>query len=220
MFLERAVVGAGLEQRLPHRGADHAHERRAARPARARPGTRRGRADARSGRGRRAARDARDRRAAGARRGRQGAECDRACGAHAQPAHSGGRQGVVRAACVEHGLVAWAARAPASAAVCRWSRAWRSSRPSGSIAKPQRALDKQAGSVLEWQQYTADALVTLARQRQRTTTDGIKRSPTTLIVHLSEDAPPLLEGAGPLSPETAERLTCDARRLTIKPTRA
>ena len=30
--------------------------------------------------------------------------------------------------------------------------------------------------------------------------------------------PPMLEGAGPLSPETAERLTCDARRLTIKPT--
>ena len=28
--------------------------------------------------------------------------------------------------------------------------------------------------------------------------------------------PPLLEGAGPLSPETAERLTCDARRLTIE----
>ncbi len=37
------------------------------------------------------------------------------------------------------------------------------------IAKPQRALDKQAGTVLEWQQYTADALVTLARQRRRQT---------------------------------------------------
>ena len=36
-------------------------------------------------------------------------------------------------------------------------------------------------------------------------------------MHLSDDAPPLLEGAGPLSPETAERLACDARRLTIKP---
>ena len=46
---------------------------------------------------------------------------------------------------------------------------------------------------------------------------GATRSPTTLIVHLSDDAPPLLEGAGPISPETAERLTCDARRLTIKP---
>ena len=46
----------------------------------------------------------------------------------------------------------------------------------------------------------------------------MRRSPTTLIVHLSDDAPPLLEGAGPLSPETAERLVCDARRLTIKPT--
>ena len=36
-------------------------------------------------------------------------------------------------------------------------------------------------------------------------------------MHLSDDAPPLLEGAGPISPETAERLGCDARRLTIKP---
>ena len=36
-------------------------------------------------------------------------------------------------------------------------------------------------------------------------------------MHLSDDAPPLLEGAGPISPETAERLTCDARRLAIKP---
>jgi hypothetical protein len=46
---------------------------------------------------------------------------------------------------------------------------------------------------------------------------GVKRSPTTLIVHLSGDEPPLLEGAGPLSAETAERLVCDARRLAIKP---
>ena len=46
---------------------------------------------------------------------------------------------------------------------------------------------------------------------------GVRRSPTTLIVHLSDDQPPMLEGAGPLSPETAERLGCDARRLTIKP---
>jgi len=45
----------------------------------------------------------------------------------------------------------------------------------------------------------------------------LKRSPATLILHLSEDAPPLLEGAGPISPETAGRLGCDARRLTIKP---
>ena len=27
----------------------------------------------------------------------------------------------------------------------------------------------------------------------------------------------MLEGAGPISPETAERLSCDSRRLTIKP---
>ena len=87
------------------------------------------------------------------------------------------------------------------------------------IAKPQRAADKKTGSVLEWQQYTADALVTLATQHSgRGGADGgIKRSPTTLIVHLSDDEPPLLEGAGPISPETAERLACDARRLAIKP---
>ena len=36
-------------------------------------------------------------------------------------------------------------------------------------------------------------------------------------MHVSRDEPPLLEGAGPLSVETAERLVCDARRLTIKP---
>ena len=41
--------------------------------------------------------------------------------------------------------------------------------------------------------------------------------PTTVIVHVSEDAPPFLEGAGPVSVETAERLACDARRLAIKP---
>ena len=43
-----------------------------------------------------------------------------------------------------------------------------------------------------------------------------RRSLTTLIVHIGDEGPPLLEGAGPLSPETAQRLACDARRLTIK----
>ncbi len=39
-----------------------------------------------------------------------------------------------------------------------------------------------------------------------------------MIVHLSEDGtPPFIEGAGPISVETAERLCCDARRLVIKP---
>ena len=70
--------------------------------------------------------------------------------------------------------------------------------------------------MLEWQQSAADALVTLA-QRDGEPTAARRRSPTTLIVHVSDDAPPLLEGAGPISVETAERLTCDARRLTIKP---
>ena len=71
--------------------------------------------------------------------------------------------------------------------------------------------------MLEWQQSAADALVTLAQHGGAKHGGGVRRSPTTLIVHLSDDAPPLLEGAGPISPETAERLTCDARRLTIKP---
>ena len=57
----------------------------------------------------------------------------------------------------------------------------------------------------------------LAMRRGGSGDGGVRRSPTTLIVHLSNDAPPMLEGAGPISPETAQRLTCDARRLTIKP---
>ena len=36
-----------------------------------------------------------------------------------------------------------------------------------SIAKSQRAADKQAGTVLEWQQSAADALITLARHAGR-----------------------------------------------------
>jgi HNH endonuclease len=84
------------------------------------------------------------------------------------------------------------------------------------IAKQQRAIDKKTGTILDWQQSAADALVALTG---RAGSDGeIERSPTTLIVHLSDDAPPLLEGAGPISRETAARLTCDARRLTIKVT--
>jgi len=59
------------------------------------------------------------------------------------------------------------------------------------IAKPQRALDKQAGTTLDWQQSAADALVTLTR-RAGSDDNAVKRSPTTLIVHLSDDAPPLL----------------------------
>ena len=84
-----------------------------------------------------------------------------------------------------------------------------------SIAKGQRAAAKKTGEILDWQQSAADALVTLTGRSG--SAGGVKRSPTTLIVHVSENGPPLLEGSGPLSPETAERLTCDARRLTIKP---
>jgi Domain of unknown function (DUF222)/HNH endonuclease len=85
-----------------------------------------------------------------------------------------------------------------------------------SIAKTQRAFDKKDGTILGWQQSAADALVTLARQSGGSA-DGARRIPTTLIVHVSDSGPALLEGSGPISPETAERLTCDARRLVIKP---
>ena len=54
------------------------------------------------------------------------------------------------------------------------------------IAKPKRAADKKAGTpVFEWQQYAADALVMLAT-RDGVDGGGVKRSPTTLIVHLSD----------------------------------
>ena len=56
------------------------------------------------------------------------------------------------------------------------------------IAKAQRAADKQAGSVLDWQQSAADALVTLAQHGGGGERGGVRRSATTLIVHLSDDA--------------------------------
>jgi hypothetical protein len=90
------------------------------------------------------------------------------------------------------------------------------------IAKEHRADDKARGEVLEWQQYTADALLTLATRSGDAgeggdgAGGGLRRSSTTLIVHLSEDTPPLLEGAGPISPETADYLACDSRHVTIK----
>ncbi len=84
------------------------------------------------------------------------------------------------------------------------------------IAKQRRAADKQSDSVLGWQQYTADALVSLT-EHDGTSSDGVQRRNATVILHLSPDAPPMLEGAGPVSPETAERIACDARHMTIKP---
>jgi hypothetical protein len=83
------------------------------------------------------------------------------------------------------------------------------------IAKAQRAADKRDGVVLDWQQSAADALVSLARH-DRADGGTVRRSAATVIVHLPDDAPPFLEGGGPISPETAARLGCDARRLTIK----
>jgi hypothetical protein len=80
------------------------------------------------------------------------------------------------------------------------------------LAKEQRAIDKRDGVVQKWQESAADALVALAQQ---TDGKGAGRARATLIVHVGDSAPPLLEGAGTISRETAERLACDARRLTI-----
>jgi hypothetical protein len=84
------------------------------------------------------------------------------------------------------------------------------------VAKATRAKDKKTGPTLAWPQYTADALVTLAT-RTGSSEQGVRRSPVTMVVHLSPDEPPMLEGSGSISPETAERLCCDARRITIQP---
>src|SRR3954453_17346032 len=66
------------------------------------------------------------------------------------------------------------------------------------LAKAARADDKKkTGATLEWQQYCADALVPAATRGGQ---DGPRRSNATIIVHLSPDAPPMLEGAGPISP--------------------
>ena len=69
-----------------------------------------------------------------------------------------------------------------------------------SIAKPLRAADKKAGMpVLEWQQYTADALVTLATQPQQrrrwceAQSDDADRAPS------ARTNPRSLEGTGPVS---------------------
>ena len=103
-----------------------------------------------------------------------------------------------------------------SAADCRSSKAPPSSRPSASIAKTAARRRQEA------RHDPRVAAIGRGRARharpagRRRAATASRRSPTTLIVHLSDDAPPMLEGAGPISPETAERLTCDARRLTIK----
>ena len=168
VLVQRAVAGADLEQRLPHRAAHHAHQRCAARPARTRPRAEHRGADARPGRSRRRVRDPRERRRARARRGRQGAQRDRAGRAHARSAGGGRRPGAVRASFVEHAWtrgkreLALSGRLPLEQGAAFEHAIW-------NIATEQRAIDKHAGTVLEWQQSAADALVALARQRRAAT---------------------------------------------------
>ena len=81
------------------------------------------------------------------------------------------------------------------------------------IAKQQRAADKQAGSVIEWQQSAADALVTLAQHGGGER--GVRRSATTLIVHLSDDAAAVHRGrraAQPRRPPSGSPATRGASR--------
>lgn len=81
------------------------------------------------------------------------------------------------------------------------------------IAGEQHAADRRDGVAHEWQHATADALMTLVERG----IDGAHgRGRATLIVHVGEGGPPVIEGAGPTSPETAERLACTARRLVIR----
>ena len=96
LLVQCAVARTALEQRLPHRAADHAHEQRAARPAGARPRAEHRLAHARPGRSRDALRDPRERCRDRAPRGRQAAERDLARGAHDRPAQGGRRPGAVR----------------------------------------------------------------------------------------------------------------------------
>jgi len=83
-----------------------------------------------------------------------------------------------------------------------------------SDAKARRAIEKRDGIVLDWQQSAVDALVALVTRTA--TGSGAKRPTAQLVVHVSDDTPPMLEGAGPISPQTAERLTCGQPRLYIK----
>ena len=181
----------------------------------ARPRAEHGRVDARPGRRRRRVRDTRERCRARACRGRQAAERDRAGRAHARAARGRRRRGAVRAARAEHDVDARSARAvserPAAARAGRRSSSRRSgTSPSSSAPPTSRPAASSTGSS---RPPTRSSHSPNTRGGER---GGVRRSPTTLIVHLSDDAPPMLEGAGPLSPETAERLACDARRLTIK----
>ena len=140
---------------------------------------------------------------------------DRPGGAHDRPADRDGRPGALCATRAEHVVDAWSARArvrrrlPLEQGAAFEQAIW-------SIAKAQRAVDKQAG--------TRPRVAAIGRRCARharpggpvTSSGGARRSRTTVIVHLHPTMHRRsLEGAGPVSPETAERLGCDARRLTI-----
>ena len=79
----------------------------------------------------------------------------------------------------------------------------------------REALGKQRAMELARPQSAADALVALTT-RSGTTGGGSKRASALLVVHVSDDAPAMLEGAGPISDETTERLTCGEPPLLIK----
>ena len=93
-----------------------------------------------------------------------------------------------------------------------------SSRPSGASPRNSAPSTSRPGWCSSWQQSAADALVTLARATAGAAS-GVRRSPTTLIVHLSEDAR-RCSMAPARSGRTAELVDCDTRRLDHQAERA
>ena len=159
-----AVARADHEQRLPHRRAHHANQRGTARPARARP-----RASAR-------ARSTLDQVAAAAPLAtpESDAEIARIAVGKAPsqialaartivPPKVADDQALYERRALQHDLdERQAASSPSADAAARAGRRVRAGHPEH--RQEQRAADKQDGTILDWQQSAADALVTLARQ--------------------------------------------------------
>jgi hypothetical protein len=186
LLVERAVARADLQQRPPHCGAHYAHERCVALPACARPCDEHGALTL-------------DQVAAAAEFATPQTDGELARIALGKPPSNIALAARTIVPPTVEGDQALHERRSLSMS---WTRGRRELRFSGclpleqgaafeqaiwSIAKDQRAIDKQAGTILEWQQSAADALVTLARCGGAD--GGVRRSSTTLIVHLSDDHP-------------------------------
>ena len=129
--------------------------------------------------------------------------------AHARAAGGRGRPGAVCAAGVEHDVDAGAARAvPQRPVAARAGRVFEQA--IWDIAKhAARRSTSRPAACSTWQQSAADALVTLA-QRGGGERGGVRRSATTLIVHLSDDAAAVPRGRRADQPR--DRRTARLRR--------